>query len=383
MSFENLARRLCYVFILGSLASSMVACSLVPGTYLGVAPDVSETEEAYVYDTSGAEDVKDRADIYAITPRTISELSERRRHAEATLERARMDASLRANNDGYQYRVGAQDVLNITVWNHPEINNPAGVMNVALSGRVVNSDGTFFFPYAGKVVAAGKTVQQIREDLTAKLSKVLVEPQVDVAVLTYRSKRAFVVGQVERPGMVPITDVPLTVTDIITQSGGLKPEADLRAATLMRDGKSIPINLYSLYYEGEVQQNLRLESGDILTIPENRYNKIFVLGEVTKPQSVLMPRGRISLAEALSDAGGFNPLTANAGQMYVIRSGKNGKPEIWHLNAASPDALVLADRFDLEPRDIVYVDPAGVARFSRVINNIIPTATVIRATVQN
>ena len=91
-----------------------------------------------------------------------------------------------------------------------------------------------------------------------------------------------------------------------------------------------------------------------------------------------MPRGRMSLAEAISDAGGFNPLSANTGQLYVIRNGANNRPQIWHLNAASPDALVLADRFDLQPRDIVYVDPTGVTRFGRVLSNILPTATAVR-----
>src|SRR5690606_2152391 len=129
----------------------------------------------------------------------------------------------------------------------------------------------------------------------------------------------------------------------------------------------------------DVTQDIRVQPGDVLTIPENRYNKVFVLGEVLKPQSLLMPRGRLSLAEAISDTGGMNPISSNAGQIYVIREGEGGRPQIWHLDAKSPDALVLADRFDLEARDIVYVDPAGVARFSRVINNIIPTASFLRA----
>ena len=190
-------------------------------------------------------------------------------------------------------------------------------------------------------------------------------------------------GQVEKPGVVPITDVPLTIADLVSQGGGLKPEADLQRATLMRDGKSISVDLYALFYQGDISKNIEIQAGDILTIPENRYNKVFVLGEVTKPQSLIMPRGRLSLAEAVTDSGGFNPFSANAGQLYVIRASENGRTQIWHLNAAAPDALVLADRFDLQARDIVYVDPAGVARFGRVINNIIPTASVIRATIQN
>ncbi|GAA4333626.1 polysaccharide export protein [Pigmentiphaga soli] len=349
---------------------------MVPGTYLGVtAPTISETDTDYVYDTTGTDDVTERADIFSITPASIAKLIS----ARTALNGGNAQIGSRQHNiqePKYSYKVGAQDVLLVTVWNHPELNNPAGMTNL-LAGRTVGEDGTFFYPYAGNVQAAGKSVQQIRSDLTARLNKVLVEPQVDVSVLTYRSKRVFAMGQVQKPGVVPITDVPLNVTDLITQSGGVTPEADLKAATLTRGTETIHIDLYALYYHGDINQNVRLQSGDILTIPENRYNKIFVLGEVTKPQSLIMPRGRISLAEALSDAGGFNPLTSNAGQMYVIRRGPDNRPQIWHLDAASPDALVLADQFDLAPRDIVYVDPAAVARFGRVISNILPTARFI------
>lgn len=360
---------------------SVVGCSLVPGQYLGVTPKIDETDQAYVYDSVDTESIEDRADIFSISPAVIAKQIQEREAVEAKMASVRAAASTEAAAP-YSYLVAPQDVLRVTVWNHPELNNPSGVLN-DLQGRVVNNDGFFFYPYAGQVKAAGRTVKEIRDELAKKLAAVLVEPQVDVSVLTYRGKRAFVMGQVDKPGIVPITDVPLTITDLITQAGGLKPEADLKGSSLMRGGKTLPVDLYALYYQGDVSQNIRLQPGDILTIPENRYNKIFVLGEVTKPQSLIMPRGRLSLAEAVSDSGGFNPLSANAGQLYVIRSGSNGRPQIWHLNAAAPDALVLADRFDLQPRDIVYVDPAGVARFGRVVNNIIPTATVIRATVQN
>jgi len=356
-------------------------CSLVPGQYLGVTPTVNEKAEPYSYDVGDIESIEKRADIFSINPITVAEQIRQRQQAQAAVAAKRISTS-EETGAPYFYTVAPQDVLRITVWNHPELNNPSGVLN-DLQGRVVNADGTFFYPYVGRIRAAGRTVDAIREELASKLSKYLVDPQVDVAVLNYRGKRAFILGQVEKPGPVPVTDVPLRITDLVSYAGGLKPEADLRRANLLRAGKTVPVDLYALYYEGDISQNIRVEPGDILTVVENRYNKIFVLGEVTKPQSLVMPRGKLSLAEAVSDAGGFNPLTANAGQLYVIRAGKADRPEIWHLNASAPDALVLADRFELQPRDIVYVDPAGVARFARVINNIIPTATVIRATIQN
>ncbi|WP_165404519.1 polysaccharide biosynthesis/export family protein [Pigmentiphaga kullae] len=355
-------------------------CALVPGQYLGVTPTINETDKDYVYDASDVQSVEERADVFSINPTTIAEQIQKRQE---------VDAQIKAHQSSFrqspstEYRVGAQDVLLITVWNHPEINNPAGSMNAALTGRVVNEDGSFFFPYVGRVPAVGKTVADIQAALVKSLTKVLVDPQVDVSVLHYRSKRAYILGQVEKPGVVPLTDVPMTIADLISAAGGLKPEANLNSATLMRDNKTQTIDLYGFYYKGDISQNILLRAGDVVTIPENRYNKVFVLGEVGKPQSLVMPRGRFSLAEAISDVGGFDPLSANAGQLYVIRMGQNERPQIWHLNAASPDALMLADQFELEPRDIVYVDPAAVARFSRVLRNILPTATVARPYIQN
>lgn len=399
--------------ISASSALLVGGCAVAPGPYLGVTPP-PEAGPAYT------EDVSARADIFPITPQAIEKLHAEREAEQALKESqaplppvssapstlpatgvssispaprplpasravptSRTSTALPAAATSptspsvdYQYLVGPQDILQITVWNHPELTNPGATAN-ELSGRLVGADGYIFFPYAGRIRAAGRTVAEIRSELTRKLSAYLVEPQVDVSVSNYRSKRVFVVGQVATPGPVPLTDIPLTVTDLVANSGGFTPEADLRNAALNRDGQRRPLDLYALYYQGDMRQNLPLKPNDILSIPENRYNKVFVLGEVLTPQSIVMPRGRMSLAEAISDAGGFNPITANAGQVYVLRKGPENRPQIWHLNSKSPDALILADSFDLQPRDIVYVDPAGIARWNRVISNLLPSANLL------
>ncbi len=372
-----------------SSALVMAGCAFAPGPYLGVkatGPDNADwgrfnpNQSLQTAEPPYSDDVNVRADIHAITPASITQMKNEKVFAEAAAAPSTPVKAAKANAP-YEYRVGAQDVLRVTVWNHPELNNPSGTAN-ELAGRVVNQDGNFFYPFVGQIKAAGRTVTEIRNDLAKRLTTYLVEPQVDVSVLQYRSQRVFAVGELQTPGTVQVTDVPLTITDLVTQAGGLTPEADLRAATITQNGQTRQLDLYALYYEGDVSQNVRLSNGDIVTIPENRFNKIFVLGEVGEPQSVVMPRGRMTLAEAISDTGGFNPLSANAGQVYVIRGGDNNRPQIWHLNASSPDALILADRFDLQARDVVYVDPAAVARWSRVINNILPSANLVRSAVQ-
>ncbi|WP_340124446.1 polysaccharide export protein [Methylobacter svalbardensis] len=286
-----------------------------------------------------------------------------------------------------QYLVGPRDILNITVWEHPELTIPAGEFRSAeTAGNVVGEDGTFFYPYAGIVQAAGRTVEEIRAELTEKLSKYIEQIQLDVRVTSYRSQRVYVVGEVNQPGIQLVKDIPLTVLEAINSAGGVKSEtADQRNVTLTRDGKTYSINLLSLYEGGDTTQNVMLKHGDVLNVADNNFNKIFVLGETTiggsnagRSRSLFMNKGRMTLTEALSDGGGVNQSTADAARIFVFRSGIN-KPEIFHLDAKSPDALLLADRFPLQPRDVIYVDRAEGIRWNQIIDQIQPTITLLNA----
>lgn len=340
------------------------------GMYLGV--------EGERPTSSGAldEDITARADIRTITPEAVYQLRTEHQAAAELRQARRQSLSQDVSHADYQYLVAPQDVLNITVWNHPELNNPAGQLSSDLAGRIVKADGNFFYPYAGNVPAAGRTVDAIRQDLARRLAQYLTEPQVDVSVLQYRGRKAFAVGEFQQPGPQAVSDVPLRVTDLISRSRGLTENADQREAVLTtRDGLTRNIDLYALYHEGDMSQNVLLQDGDILNVPERRYNKLFVLGEVAQPQSILLPYGDYSLSEALSDAGGLNPVTSNGGQVYVLRASDSGRPQVWHLNANSPDALVLADEFQLQARDVVFVDAASVTRWSRVLNQILPSVS--------
>src|SRR5690606_30849550 len=128
---------------------------------------------------------------------------------------------------------------------------------------------------------------------------------------------------------------------------------------------------------GDTTQNRLLEDGDIVQVPDRSRNKVYVLGEVRRPQSLLMHRGRMTLAEAIGDTEGFDMLSSDPSRVLVIR-GEVGKPTVYMLDAKSPDALLLAEAFPLEPRDVVFVSTAGVTRWGRVINQIAPTLRSLR-----
>lgn len=103
---------------------------------------------------------------------------------------ARANSPLDKQIKAYQYRVGPGDVLNITVWDHPELTTPAGsYRSAAESGSQVHANGTIFYPYVGSIYVSGLTVSQIRNKLTKKLANYISEPQIEVSVATYQSKK--------------------------------------------------------------------------------------------------------------------------------------------------------------------------------------------------
>jgi polysaccharide export outer membrane protein len=277
---------------------------------------------------------------------------------------------------GYQYRVGPQDVLNIIVWEHPELTIPAGGQRpVEYDGNRVRADGTIFYPYVGVLHVAGKTMEMIRETLTEKLSRYIKNPQLDVRVVAFNSQKVHVAGAVTKPGSVPITDVPLTLGEAVNAAGGINDKADIQEVILTRDGRNIPYNLLDLYYKADVSQNVLLQDKDIVYVPVNTMRKVFVMGEVSKPAAMPMQDGRLSLADAIATAG-IAQQSADPEQIFVLRQGKD-KPVAYQLDARRPGALILATAFALQPLDVVFVSTSSLSRWNRVLTQLMPTVQTL------
>ncbi len=280
------------------------------------------------------------------------------------------------------YLIGSQDILLVTVWDHPEITLPLGQYRQDnAAGMVVDEEGLLYFPYVGKMPVRGMTTSQVRDALTARLSRVLQNPQIDVKVIAYRSQKVYVGGEVKNPAVYNVTDVPFTLAEAVNRAGGFLPGADDSRLMLTRDNKTWRLNFQELMSTGNRIGQLLLKDGDSLQVPHNQDDPIYMLGEVLKPGTMPLIHGNLSLAQAISNSGGLLGNTADARSVYVIRRGgtANGV-DVYHLDARNPTSMVLADQFWLNPRDIVYVDAGTLVRFSRVMTMLLPTVSAITTT---
>jgi len=350
----------------------LAACAFSPGMHMGSPDDVEKSMQG------------DDAPAGVLTPVT-AELIRRQR---ASLAKDVKQEVKRLFGTRKAYRIGPSDIVNIVVWDHPELGLTPATSNRSTgstsqadvgNGYNVGPDGTIQFPFIGPVKIAGLTENEARSLLTRRLSEYVRDPQITVRVQAYRHGRIYVDGEVRLPGLQTIDDIPMTLPEAINRAGGFNADADRSAIVLTRNDVSTRINLPQLTRLGINPGRILLANGDLLRVMDRDESKVFVMGDVWLPRPQQMRDGRLSLTEALGESGGPSPFTADAGQIYVVRKvphelgGEDAKPEIYHLDASSPMALVLANDFQLRPRDIVYVDPAPVVRWNRFISNLLPS----------
>lgn len=346
-----------------ALALTLSGCVFAPGQHM--------RSSAFARDDQPVGN--DQIELIPITPKLIA------------MDRASRDVpTLPVALTSYQpgpYKIGAGDILYITVWDHPELTVPAGPQQqLNAAGRPVQSDGTLFYPYIGSVDAAGKTPSELRALLATKLARYIESPQVDVSILTYASQRVWVTGASRQAATVPLTVTPLTLGDAISQSGLDAAQADLSGVRLTREGVTYSIDLDRLGRQGGGATNVFLKASDHLYVPYLDRKEVFVVGEVNQPGAMSFKTSDISLSQALGRARGLQQSTSNGNAVYVIRGSndlQNAPSTVFHLEARSPAAFAVASQFELLPGDVVFVGAAGVTRWSRFVNQLLPFTSII------
>jgi polysaccharide biosynthesis/export protein len=159
-----------------------------------------------------------------------------------------------------RYLLNSGDVLDISVWNEESLQKQVTVL----------PDGVITFPLAGEVVAKDKTVAEVEEELTKKLSEYLADPVVTVSVTNVEGNRVHILGKVLNPGSF-VMNQPLDAMQALSLAGGLSPYAEENnIIVLRRDGTKqqvLPVKYAEIKKGKELKTNITLESGDVMIVP--------------------------------------------------------------------------------------------------------------------
>lgn len=289
-------------------------------------------------------------------------------------------------DDFTDYRVGAGDVLSISVPGLLERNNRnrndsylRDDRGDTLGSFRVYTSGKILLPLVSGVEVAGLTVEEIQAKLIDVFSSFIKKPVVTVEILEFKSQPLYLLGKFNRPGLYYL-DRPTRLLHGLALGSGLSDNANLRGARLVRADHIQPVDIYQLLYSNDYKQNVQLRSGDTIYVPGNEDQQVFVFGQIKKSGAVPMDNGRLNLVQALSAAGvGALPyddshiriirsLTPTRGQLLVVDLGKiiNGQ------------SLPLA----LMDGDIIYVPKTAMGGWNEAIHEILPSLQLISGVLQ-
>jgi polysaccharide export outer membrane protein len=278
------------------------------------------------------------------------------------------------------YRIGPEDLIQITIYNIPEQEARATPRTMALR---VSQQGMIVVPMVGELAVKGMTTADVERELRQRYSKYIRSPQVGVMVTEHR-QRVSVMGAVQKPGVVELTG-PKSVIDVLALAGGVTERAGNQVHVYRQDKQgarqSIVIDLVMLATsaagvgddKNALALNAPLQAGDVVNVPQA--GMFFVDGAVGKPGSY--PLGRsYTLSQALATAGGVNPELADYSAVNINRRHGPNKMETITVNLDNVLAGTTADPA-VQPDDVILVPMSSFKYFvKRFIGTIISGVSV-------
>ncbi|POU19086.1 hypothetical protein C3420_14180 [Acinetobacter sp. ACNIH3] len=282
-----------------------------------------------------------------------------------------------------QYTLSSGDILSIYLWAYPEI-TPASTSvssdeSARANGYQIDQSGYIQFPIIGRYKAAGKSLSQVNRELRSQLSRYLKTPDVVARVLSYQGQRYSVQGNVMKGGQFYLSDQPTSVYTALGLAGGVNAQqGDNTSVTLVRQGRTYQLNTVELEKAGLSLHNLLIQPNDTLYVNNRENQKIYVMGESGKNQSLPLRDQGMSLSDVLGESLGLDPLSASRSKIYIVRSQANTiHTEVYQMDLTSIADFGLANQFKMRSNDIVYVDASGLARWQRVVNQMIPFSNAL------
>jgi protein involved in polysaccharide export with SLBB domain len=238
-------------------------------------------------------------------------------------------------------------------------------------------DGRIYYDLLPGLRVEGMGLEDLRARLVTELSTYYREPQVGLTLRRVKSRRVWILGRVNTPGLYSL-DQPLTLLEGIGRAGGLftsrfsgttEELADLKHSFIMRDGQMLPVDFRALFQQGDLSQNIPLKSGDYIYLPSSLSQEVYVFGAVNQPLAVGF-RDRVTLVSAIAAARDVRA-GARTGQVLILR-GSLQKPAVYLVDYDAVRRGQAPD-IDLEPRDIVWVPDQPWSNLEKYARTVLQT----------
>ena len=293
-----------------------------------------------------------------------------------------------------RYVVGAGDVIIVSVWESPPaalfgstaVDMRAGVATTRSTDfpeQMVGSDGTINIPFAGSILCAGKTLQQIETDIVSRLNGKANKPQALVRVAKNNTANVTVVGEVAASARVPLTPRGERLLDALAAAGGVRQPINKMTLQITRGTTVQALPLETIIKDPK--QNIVLHAGDVITALYQTLS-FTVLGATGKNDEINFEAQGITLAQAFGRAGGLQDTRADARGVFIFRleDPKNmdvkdrekstlitpeGKiPVVYQVDMKDPGTFFVAQSFPIHNKDVIYVANASGSELQKFLN---------------
>jgi polysaccharide export outer membrane protein len=256
---------------------------------------------------------------------------------------------------------------------------------ISLPKQTIDRQGNISVPYAGKIRAAGRPVDEVQLDIASRLANRAIEPQIVISIDESRSMEASVLGDVKEPKKIELSPAGERILDVISEAGGLSSPGAETTVTVQRRNRSVTVSYDTI--SARPTENIFVQPGD--TIIVNRDRRTFLAFGVTGESGRFdFDDSDLTLGEALAKAGGLLDDKAEPRSVLLYRTvdksfldklgvdshkfTSDKVPVIFRANLRDPSGFFMAQKFPMQNKDIVYVstsDSVELVKFLTILNS--------------
>lgn len=286
--------------------------------------------------------------------------------------------------------LGFGDVIEVSVWEAPpatlfgvtvtDARTGAGIAtarNAVLPEQVVNASGEITIPFVGAVRAAGRTLEQLQQDIAARLQGKANQPQVLARVLRNVSSNVTVVGDVSQAQRMPLTAKGERLLDALASAGGVRQPVGKISLQVTRGAQVLTQPLERVI--ADPTENILLQPGDVITALYQPFS-LTVLGATGTNREVDFEAQGITLAQALARVGGLQDYRADARGVFIFRF-EDQQPVVYRVDLKDAAAFFVAQDFPMRHKDVLYVanSPASeLQKFLNILGSVVAPASTLR-----